>query len=260
MRDKFEWRIKRNQFNHSHDVDQGKLPNPGFFGFNFNGQSRIQAWFVNMKSNAKSNMKSIRSTQAFTMVEVLVVLGLIMLLAALLFPALSRAREGGRRTACLSNLSQVARGLQMYVQDNNRRYPPIPPAPADGSEGWALAIANTLKNDAIFQCPSQGEPINKGFTDYWLNGDLQGISEVRLRTPTSVILAGDGEPKYVDYAVGLAVGPNVTDPWAATDTFTTRHLDGANYAFADGHVKWLLPDKISLIEEPTGANYTFVIG
>lgn len=198
----------------------------------------------------------------FTLVEILVVLGVLMLLAGLLFPALSRAREGGRRTACLSNLSQVARGLQMYVQDNNRRFPPVPPPdPAnpslgpDGSKGWALAVADNLKNDAIFQCPSQGQPIDEGFTDYWLNGDLQGIGEVRLRTPTSVIMAGDGAANSVDYAVG----PNVVEPWVNTDSFVTRHLGGANYAFADGHVKWLLPDKISLTEDPTGANFTFVI-
>ena len=151
----------------------------------------------------------------------------------------------------------------MYIQDNNRRFPPVPPPqdPADpssgpdGSEGWALAVADTLKNDTIFQCPSEGEPINKGFTDYWLNGDLQGISDVRLRTPTSVIMVGDGVANSVDYAVG----PNVVEPWASTDSFTTRHLGGANYAFADGHVKWLLPDKISLNADPTGANFTFVI-
>ena len=260
MRDKFEWRTNRNKFNHSHDADQAKLPDPEFFSFNFNGQSRFQAWFVNMKSN----MKSIRSTQAFTLVEVLVVLGLIMLLAALLFPALSRAREGGRRTACLSNLSQIAKGLQIYTQDNNRRFPPLPPpqdpsdltSGPDGSKGWALSIADTLKNDVVFQCPSQGESNAKGFTDYWLNGDLQGKSDVRLRTPSSVILAGDGVANSVDYAVG----PNVIEPWVATDSATTRHLGGANYAFADGHIKWLLPEKISLTDNPNGTNYTFVIG
>jgi prepilin-type N-terminal cleavage/methylation domain-containing protein/prepilin-type processing-associated H-X9-DG protein len=64
-----------------------------------------------------------KRVQGFTLIEILVVLAVIALLSALLFPALSRAREGGRTKVCLSNMKQLGLAFQQYVQDNGRRYP-----------------------------------------------------------------------------------------------------------------------------------------
>ena len=61
--------------------------------------------------------------KAFTLVELLVVVGIIAVLIALLMPALGRAREGARRTACASNLRQLAVAFGMYYADNRQRYP-----------------------------------------------------------------------------------------------------------------------------------------
>ena len=51
------------------------------------------------------------------------VIAVLAILAGLLLPALSRAKESGRATACLSNLRQIGLALQLYVQDNNNRLP-----------------------------------------------------------------------------------------------------------------------------------------
>lgn len=197
----------------------------------------------------------------FTLVEVLVVIGVLMLLAALLFPAFGRAREDGKRKVCLSNLRQIGLSLQQYSQDHDRRYPPLPPSPPDGSAGWAITIANYVKNDAIFQCPSEEHPSpNDGFTDYWINAALLGKSDVRLRFPANVIIEGEGEASSVDYALGATASLPDWEAWSAAGDYTTRHLSGANYCFADGHVKWLLPEQVTPAADPNGANFTLTIG
>jgi prepilin-type N-terminal cleavage/methylation domain-containing protein/prepilin-type processing-associated H-X9-DG protein len=64
-----------------------------------------------------------RSRNGFTLVELLVVVGIIAVLIALLLPSLNRAREHARRTVCLSNLRQLAQAVMMYNNENNGRFP-----------------------------------------------------------------------------------------------------------------------------------------
>jgi prepilin-type N-terminal cleavage/methylation domain-containing protein/prepilin-type processing-associated H-X9-DG protein len=200
----------------------------------------------------------------FTLIEILVVVAIIAILAAILFPVFARARENGRRAACMSNLKQIALAFQQYLQENDNRYPPSPTLdsngiPLDGtSYGWAWTLKDEIKNDQVFQCPS--EPDKASFTDYWMNGELLNKNEVRIRQPANVILNGDGDGAggSADYALGSTLTPEYSD-WDVSASYTTRHLGGANYSFTDGHVKFLKPDQITITDPPDGSNFSLLI-
>ena len=108
---------------------------------------------------------------AFTLIELLVVIAIIAILAALLLPALARARESGRRAACKSNLHQQGIAFQIYSQDNNNllpdlRYPPFTTSTVGNASGlWAWDMSTNLTDEVIrdggsrgiFYCPSNPE-------------------------------------------------------------------------------------------------------
>src|SRR5436853_4324942 len=90
---------------------------------------------------------------AFTLIELLVVIAIIAILAAILFPVFSRARENARRASCQSNLKQIGLGIFQYIQDYDEKYPPAVGGgvAASGNYGWADEIQPYLKSTQILQ-------------------------------------------------------------------------------------------------------------
>lgn len=189
---------------------------------------------------------------AFTLIEILVVIAIIALLAAILFPVFSRAREKARSATCMSNERQIAMALLQYGQDNNRYFPPLTPPTQDG---WSVAIG--ISDGAIFQCPSEGQDASFGYTDYWLNSQLLGLHDVRVRYPSNTILIGDGHTFSSGYTMGPPGNAAGAEVWNASGVYASRHSAGANYAFADGHVKWLRPEMVDIVDAASSTNFAF---
>jgi prepilin-type N-terminal cleavage/methylation domain-containing protein/prepilin-type processing-associated H-X9-DG protein len=96
-----------------------------------------------------------RTNWGFTLIELLVVIAIIAILAAILFPVFSRARENARRASCQSNMKQLGLGFMQYTQDYDERLPlgNFPPNVYTGI-GWASNIMPYVKSSQVFRCPS----------------------------------------------------------------------------------------------------------
>ncbi len=201
------------------------------------------------KKPRTSEMKAKRL--GFTLIELLVVIAIIAILAAILFPVFARARENARRTSCLSNAKQLGLGFMQYTQDYDEMYPIIGYALGDtvvypsgqtSNNSWILRVYPYVKSVQIFTCPSNTIPPWQGGTSpSAVAGTSYGASSALLTnglvpTALAAVQKVSDTVLLADSAGTAAYMINQT--YSSTRYVTDRHLEGANFCFADGHAKW----------------------
>lgn len=194
-----------------------------------------------------SVLKRRHQKPAFTLIELLVVIAIIAILAALLLPALAKAKEKGRQTYCLSSTHQQALAIHMYASENNDYLPPVAFLDANTNEiDWPALLNPYLQSIQIHLCPSD---VNAKTNSYGLNElsfvDLTDDNPPPPRRmndfhrPTDTVMMGDlgteddfqtPRPETIKM---VAPDGDINDAKDARPA--ARHSSRCDLGFMDGH-------------------------
>lgn len=206
--------------------------------------------------------------KGFTLVELLSVLAIVAVLIAILLPVVASSRRRAQEVDCLSNVRQWSSSVTAYAQDYDGNYPAAITSvfvrwrAGNGGVLWYDVVRPYAKT--VLTCPSRGvsekQKYHEYASGYALNTELNidhtnaatkyytGNSETVQQYPSTVVTVFDARPGIIALGVPDFFDPpggifprSMRDEISGLKPAAYRHDGGANYAFADGHAKWLRP-------------------
>lgn len=222
--------------------------------------------------------------RAFTLIELLTVIAIIAVLAAILFPVFSQARAKARQLSCLSNQRQLGMAARMYMTDNDgslfhhheewvlddgstvQQLPQSIDSCVGGGFGnshaeapWLGALTPYLKSTQVTQCPEaptgQSYLLNSIFTHKSCRYALEGVLGDFASEP---LVAALPDPNLILFSERNATNTpdqDDYDTWVGEPALVewlqyNRHSEGSNYTYTDGHARWLRWSRARLDQFP----------